>query len=343
MKIFFLIAILLILLPQDLLSREKWPTYAQDIKYKTSIDQSLQAMMIYKAKAQKKRPLLVALHSWSGNYRQTGWQNDALQWCHENDWNFIHPNFRGANSNPDACGSEKAVQDIIDAVKYIQNNSLVDSDRIYLIGSSGGGHAALLLAGRAPQIWAGVAAWVPISDLNAWWAQKNKQKSKYARNIEKVAGGKPDKDASAHEQCHLRSPLSYLHLAKKVNVDISAGISDGHKGGSVPFTHSLYAFNQVVPDKEKFPESIIEKSYRTQSLPASLKAPQADPLYGKKHLIYRQESLHARINIFQGGHEIIPHAALNWLKEQRKNKDAVWQSKHIHTLRSSQKNHPSGL
>ena len=343
MKKIFLIAILLILLQQDLFSREKWPTYAQDIKYKTSIDQSLQAMMIYKAKAQKKRPLLVALHSWSGNYRQTGWQNDALQWCHENDWNFIHPNFRGANSNPDACGSEKAVQDIIDAVKYMQNNSLVDSDRIYLIGSSGGGHAALLLAGRAPQIWAGISAWVPISDLNAWWTQKNIQKSKYARNIEKVAGGKPDRNTKAKEQCHLRSPLSYLHLSPKVNIDISAGISDGHKGGSVPFTHSLYAFNQVVPDKEKIPPAIIEKFYRTQSLPAELKAAQADRLYGKKHLIYRQESLHSRINIFQGGHEIIPHAALNWLKEQRKNNDAVWQSKHIHTLRSSQKNHPSGL
>lgn len=59
------------------------------------------------------------------------------------------------------------------------------------MGASGGGYAALLMGGRAPELWAGASAWVPISDLAKWHAETTKRNLKYAREIELSIGGKP--------------------------------------------------------------------------------------------------------------------------------------------------------
>lgn len=156
------------------------------------------------------------------------------RWCIEKDWHFIHPHFRGPNRSPDACGSEKAVQDIIDAVEYMKQHHKVDPDRIYLVGVSGGGYASLLMAGRAPHLGAGVSAWVPISDVRAWWQPKDQGgPPKNARDIEKAVGGRPDQNSRAVQECVKRSAITYLHKASGVNLDINAGVADGHKGGEV--------------------------------------------------------------------------------------------------------------
>jgi len=60
-----------------------------------------------------------------------------------------------------------------------------------LIGGYGGGYAALLMAGRHPEIWAGVSAWCPISDIEAWYAESKTSQSGYAENIEKSCSGNP--------------------------------------------------------------------------------------------------------------------------------------------------------
>jgi pimeloyl-ACP methyl ester carboxylesterase len=301
-------------------------------------------MKLYSAKGNKERPLLVGLHSWSGDYKQTGWQIEAVQWCLENNWHFIHPNFRGPNTNSDACASDKAVQDIIDSIHYMQKNYQIDNKRIYLMGSSGGGHMALIMAGRHPEIWAGVSAWVPISDINKWWNECNNTRyDKYARHIEKVLSKEPAYNQLAITQAKRRSPITYLDKAREVNIDISAGINDGRKGGSVPFSHSLNAFNAIVENDHEIPEELIEEFYSKKSLPQALPTPKVDPLYKDKKLIFRKITEHTRVNIFQGGHEIIPHAALNWLKEQRKTHKAQWSIKKIITLKNHNKAQQSGL
>ncbi len=302
-----------------------WPEGVKAITYPASIDKSQQPMLLYAAKSKEKRPLLVGLHTWSGGYTQAGGEVVYARWCMKNDWHFIHPHFRGPNRTKDACGSEKVVQDIIDAVSYMKKNHNIDTDRIYLIGCSGGGYASLLMAGRAPDIWAGVSAWVPISDIHAWWQQKDKGKhSGYARQIEKAVGGRPDENKQALEECVKRSANTYLGEATNVNLDINAGVTDGHSGGSVPFTHSLYAFNMVVPKKERIDPTLIEAFYEKQALPAGLKSAEADPLYGRKLVIYRKAHKNTRVTIFKGGHEIIHQAGLNWLAAQRKGQAAVW-------------------
>lgn len=59
------------------------------------------------------------------------------------------------------------------------------------IGGPGfpGGKAALLMAGRAPEIWAGVSAWCGIYDLAAWHQQKAGKR--YWSALEAVCGGTP--------------------------------------------------------------------------------------------------------------------------------------------------------
>ena len=41
----------------------------------------------------------------------------------------------------------------------------------------------MLMAGRHPDIWAGVSAWVPISDLKAWYHECEKSGRKYFRDV----------------------------------------------------------------------------------------------------------------------------------------------------------------
>ena len=302
-----------------------WPKQVKSIKYPASIDKSQQPMLVLTAKNTGKRPLLVGLHTWSGGYSQAGNEVVYARWCIEEDWHFIHPHFRGPNWTPDACGSDKVVQDIIDAVEYMTKHYNVDTNRIYLVGASGGGHASLLMAGRAPDIWAGVSAWVPISDIYVWWQQKDAGKhSQYARHIEKAVGGRPDQSDQALQECVKRSPITYLQNASGVNLDINAGITDGHSGGSVPFTHSLYAFNKVVPEKNRIDPDLIQKFYEKQALPAGLEKAERDLMYGKKQIVFRKVCKNSRVTIFQGGHDIIHNAALNWLAQQRKNKPANW-------------------
>ena len=235
-----------------------WPEQVKTVKYPASIDKSEQPMLALTAKSKEKRPLLVGLHTWSGGYEQAGGEATYARWCMENDWHFIHPHFRGPNWTPDACGSDKVVQDIVDAVKYMSQHHNVDTNRIYLVGVSGGGYAALLLAARAP------------------------------------------------------------------------------------FTHSLYAYNQIVPERDRIDQKLIEEFYQTQTLPAGLDKADPDPLYGKKHVVFRKVSQNSRVTIFNGKHEIIHTAALNWLSQQRKNKPANWNVTAEHALKTNGNEGKSG-
>lgn len=314
-----------------------WPQGVEEIEYTSSIDDSKQPSLIYKAKSKEKRPLLVGLHSWSTNYLSGKGDLQYAHWAIEQDWHFVHPQFRGENWTPKAMGSDYVVADVVSIVEYMKKNYNVDESRIYLIGCSGGGYASLLMAGRKPEIWAGVSAWVPISDIYAWWKQRDegsKSNSRYARNIETVIGGRPDKSDALKEACMKRSALTYLENAKGINIDINHGVNDG-RAGSVPFIHSLYAFNKLANAPDALTNSEIDEYYKTRKLPATMKAASADPLFGDKTTLFRRTSGNARVTIFEGGHEIVHKPALNWLANQRKGQKAAWDLKDIKDIKVS--------
>lgn len=271
--------------------------------------------------ARKTVPLLVVLHSWSGGYDQKGFAEDCLKECEFRTWAMIHPHFRGPNVKPEACASELAVQDVLDAVAYAKKQTNVDEQRIYLAGTSGGGHMSLIMAGRHPHIWAGVSAWVPISDLAAWHAESIARKQRYAANMEAVCGGKPGDSPEVDKQYRNRSPLTWLDRAKDLPIDINTGIDDGHTG-SVPVSQSLIAFNLLAALNGhmecQFPPAQIEAITVRREIAEDLAVKSlVEP--GRKHkVLIRREAGSARVTIFQGGHEGDMPTAIRWLAQQVK-------------------------
>ena len=257
-------------------------------------------------------PLVVFLHSWSGGFEQgPPWIAQAKKL----GWVLVAPDFRGPNSRPEACASDLASQDILDAVAYARRDARIDPTRIYLIGGSGGGHMSLVMAARAPDLWAGVSAWVPISDLAAWHAESSARKNNYAKMIEQSCGGAPGPMTEA-EYRH-RSPLFHLAAAKGVPLDINTGIHDGHTG-SVPVSHSLRAFNVLAaPDKQVSAEE-IDFMVREQKIPAKLSAETQNDPEREKITLFRRSSGNVRVTVFEGGHESESSAGVLWLSRQRK-------------------------
>ncbi len=263
-------------------------------------------------------PLIVFLHSWSGGCEQgPPWIDRAKKL----GWVLVAPDFRGPNNRPEACASDLAAQDILDAVAYARRDARIDENRIYLVGGSGGGHMSLVMAARAPDLWAAVSAWVPISDLAAWHAESKTRKNNYAKMLEQSCGGAPG-PATEAEYRH-RSPLFHLAAAKGLPLDINTGIHDGH-AGSVPVSHSLRAFNVLASADKQVADADIDFMVREQKIPAALAAEtQVDP-EREKTTLFRRTSGNARVTVFEGGHESESGAAVLWLSRQRKGQPADW-------------------
>jgi dienelactone hydrolase len=295
---------------------EGWPAEVRDIRYRSSIDDSMQPALFYAPPAGKARPVLVALHTWSSNYLQkTG--VDYARWCIDKGWVFIHPNFRGPNRGPQATGSEMVVADILSALAHAKQQAAVDDSRVYLVGGSGGGMASLLMAGRAPQVWTAVSAWVPILDLQTWYFESVRMKQRYAGEIVASVGGIPDEGTAAAAEAKRRSPGTYLAAARGLRLAISAGIHDGHGKASVPISHSIRAFNLLADEKDRLTEEQIAWFTDTQTVPPALVGEAAqDPTYGDKKVLFRRQSGQVTLTIFAGGHELISGAALPWLEAQ---------------------------
>ncbi|MBI4977228.1 MAG: prolyl oligopeptidase family serine peptidase [Spirochaetes bacterium] len=299
-----------------------WPAGVKKIVYHSDADATEQPALFYRPDATEPVPLLVALHTWGGNYMQA--EPEYAKWCIAHGWAMLHPNFRGPNNNPEACGSEHAVKDILSAVTYAKTLANIDQTRVYLVGASGGGHMAMLMAGRSPETWAAVSAWCGISDLKEWYVQTRAAKLNYADMLKKVCSGTPGESSSVDDEYARRSPIIYIASAKKLPLDINAGIHDGHTG-SVPVSHSLLAYNMAAAEADRIPADDIDFMTANRSVPTKYQKPENDPYYGKAPVLFRKISGNTRISVFDGGHVIIHAAALAWLEQQRKDEPARWQ------------------
>jgi len=214
----------------------------REIWVSSSLDESLQPSLFYKSDAIGKRPLLVGLHTWS--FDRFNLINIMLPLAERNGFHLLLPEFRGANlkSNPNfrkACGSEYAKRDIKDAIDYLLATEDIDKDNIFLLGLSGGGHMALLMAGMCPQYFKAVGAYVPITDLAKW----TKESEGYCSHVFACCGGSVD-------EMLRRSPISYIDSIAKSNLKIFHGKNDK----VVPVSHSLVLYNALV---EKYPEATV--------------------------------------------------------------------------------------
>jgi hypothetical protein len=79
------------------------------------------------------------------------------------------------------------------------------------------------------------------------------------------------------------------------------------------------AFNLLAAEKDRLSAKQILEFTRTAKVPASLEySLPTDKTYGAKRVLFRRQSGAARVTIFQGGYEIIPVAALQWLAKQQR-------------------------
>jgi hypothetical protein len=178
--------------------------------------------------------------------------------------------------------------------------------------------ASLMLAAKVPDVWAAVSAWVPISDLRRWHHETGTRHLRYKDMIESSCGGAPGKNISVDFQYWNRSPITFMEKARAVHLDINTGIMDGHTG-SVPVGHSLRAFNELAAPKKRFSEEHIRQMEENKTIPNALRtAVEQDPSYGDKQPLLRRSSGKARITVFDGTHEIIVEAAMQWLESKQR-------------------------
>jgi pimeloyl-ACP methyl ester carboxylesterase len=290
-----------------------------EVRITSSLDGSDQPSLYWAPENARSEPtpLLVFLHSWSGNYRQ---KNDAwLREAVERGWIYMHPDFRGRNDTPQACGSRLARQDVLDAIAFARKQFRVDSRRIYLAGTSGGGHMSMLMAGHHPTRFSAVSAWVGISDISEWYRfhLKDGEPQNYARMILKSLGGPPGESPDRDADYRDRSPVFHLNRVGDLPIEVSAGIRDGHSG-SVPISHSLLAWNEIVRATDGQPVSADEIQRLTRlggqavQLTAALDNLPVDESLGRK-IVLRNSHGGSRVTIFDGGHEGIAAAACDWL------------------------------
>jgi poly(3-hydroxybutyrate) depolymerase len=285
------------------------------IQFKSSLDHSVQEAILIAPHSgeqlQKTVPLVVSLHSWSADLTQ---RNDLEKLVQAKGWIYLFPNFRGANRTPQACGSKFAQQDILDSISWVTKHYSVDEGRIYLTGTSGGGHMTMLMAARHPKLWRAASAWVGIGDLAEWHGRH--RNTKYGKMMERCCGGAPGDSSEVNAQYKSRSPITYAAQARDVAIDISAGIRDGHEG-SVPISHSIRVFNRIADARGDQP--VTENEISQLSRPGRLKSARAgdegfDPTFDRKYFL-RRHSGNARLTIFDGGHEGIASATIAWFEK----------------------------
>ncbi len=290
----------------------------QRVEIRSTADGSLQPALFHNSGSDSSKPLLLVLHSWSADYRQH-FSIPYGVWAVQNDWVFIHPNYRGAFINPDATASEKAVRDVLDAIDYARKRARIDSTRIYVTGFSGGGMMTLLMAGRYPELFAGAAAWVPVYDLVQWYATTKGSRHDYSGHIESSCGGAPLAGTPAEGECLRRSPSRYLPQARgaSVQVYIATGIQDNF----VPPSHSMQAFNDLADPADRIDELTMSYIDSHHELPDYLPDNTfTDSLYRDAgvELLWERRSANVVLKIHDSKHDVIYNAGLLWLSRQRR-------------------------
>ncbi len=290
---------------------KNWPGEFKTTEIKSSLDGEMQKAFIYFTKSEMPQPLIVSLHTWSGDYTQI---DPLTKKILEKDWNYIHPNFRGPNKTPKACGSKYVVSDIDDAISYAIKNGNVDTTNIHVIGMSGGGFATMLTYMKSKHRIKTFSAWAGISNIVEWYYESLGRKSNYATHISLATTGTSSgidiNDAKSRSPFFMETPVTRRENSK---LFLYCGIHDGYTG-SVPITHTIDFYNKLVTDFEventsaKVPSSVREIMLRQQMLLDT----KATGKLGDREIIYQnsfQDKLY--LTVFEGSHEMIVDVALN--------------------------------
>jgi predicted esterase len=296
---------------------ERWENEfpeVEDVRIDSSADEHRQPALWLPPSEEGDRPLLVVLHSWSNGYKQ----HIGIpfgRWAERQGWAMIAPHFRGVNNKPAATGSDRAVQDVIDAVEFAREEADIDEERIFVIGFSGGGMMSLLMAGRHPDRFAGAVAWVPVHDL-AYWHRYNAgfdPPRDYAAHIARSCGGDPNRYADARRSCRRRSPSEHLDSARRAGMPVYIG--HGADDTLVPPDHALRAFNRLADPGDRIGARSIRR-VGDNRLPDHLRGSVDTPTYfGEQdpRVRFARRSGDTTVVLFEGEHDMVYHPGLEWM------------------------------
>jgi hypothetical protein len=160
------------------------------------------------------------------------------------------------------------------------------------------------------------SAWVPISDLVDWYWACDSRGLKYAGDILKSTGSQDS--VLDIEEARKRSPYfmdTPVPRRKKSILNIYCGIHDGYTG-SVPITQSINFYNKVVSDMKGDKDALVSPEETLYMLSQrTFKPTDKTPLIGAegRRIHYRKQYRSINLTIFEGGHELLPDAAMEEL------------------------------
>jgi len=289
-------------------TKNKWKKPFQRVSILSKIDQTKQPAYFYASTSKDKQPLIVSLHSWSGSFEQV---DSIAEECVQRNWNYIHPHFRGENSNPQAAGSALVIADIQEAISFAIEKGHVDTNEIHIIGASGGGHAAMMCYFLLPTAPKSIHSWVGISDLEEWYWESLGRKQKYANDLLKIAS---ENQENKSQEWRKRSPMFQTPDSNKsrTKLYLYAGIHDGYQG-SVPISHSIRLYNKLAAFwKPNQPNNLVPDSTLIHLLTRRY-SPERNsfPFLSSRPVHLFKKSGPVSLVIFEGKHEAIAEASLS--------------------------------
>jgi len=288
--------------------RPVWPAPFLRVGIPASVDGVSQpAYFLVAPPAKEKQPLVVSLHAWSVSFDQ---EDPVAQYVRQAGWNYIRPDFRGPNRTPDSCLSRKALSDIDDAIAYAKARAPVDDRFVFVTGVSGGGFATLGTYMRSRHDIRLFLAWVPISDLVAWYHESVARKNKYAQDILNITGSQ---ETLEEEEARRRSPLFMSGpVLPRSRLELFAGIHDGHTG-SVPVSQSLRFFNRLAGQYGRADAQVSEAEIA--NLLHERGDPKATGTLDGRAVVFHREIPQVAVTLFEGGHEILAGHCFQRMRE----------------------------
>lgn len=287
-----------------------WQKGYKKVTIISSADKKTQDAYFYSTTAKSPQPLVVSLHTWGGDYKSF----DSLAiLSKEKNINYIHPNFRGPNNNPEACMSKLVIADIDDAIDYAVSKGNVDISQIHIIGKSGGGLAAIGAYMKSKHQLNTVSAWVPITDLVKWYTEGLIRQNKYTKDILKCTSSIENilniKNAKEKSPINWLTPIDKL---KKTRLLLYAGVYDGTTG-SVPISHSIAYYNKILRDYQVEDSTKFVSKKEELLLFQHIKTSKSLVKIGNRQVFLNKEYQKINLRIFDGGHEMLTQYAFNAL------------------------------
>ncbi len=259
-------------------------------------------------------PLIVDLHPWNESYSND--QYALVYQVLEKNWNYIHPDFGGPNDNPKACCSDFAMNDIDLSIDYAIKEASVDTNKIIVLGVSGGGYATLQYSLKTRHKIHQFQAWCPISNLIDFYYQPKGAYGCISEDILKCTGSTREKLNLI--ECKRRSPL-YVLKEQNFNVlNLNMQIFVGVKDPIISITQSVEYYNELVKKMgtEYFKSLVSDKELlEMMNLKENALRHSNDNLLDGQRIVLEKKVNGIRLVVFTGGHDLLKPQAIHEIEK----------------------------